>query len=77
MEGSKSAQIQSERFSPWRDKKGIAAYYGCSVRHITNQQRKRKIPYCKFGGRRLFYIPDCDAALKRNEVACIASFPRR
>ena len=33
----------------WTDKAGIAAHFQCSVRHIGNQMRSRRIPYVSFG----------------------------
>jgi hypothetical protein len=50
--------------SPWRDRKGIAAYYGKSVRTISEWKKKRVIPCIEKGGDLLFNIHDCDRALK-------------
>jgi hypothetical protein len=44
-----SGAATSKTESNWADKAGIAAHFRCSIRHIGNQMRSRKIPYVSFG----------------------------
>ncbi len=60
--------------SPWRDKTGIAHYLGCSVRHITALQKRRAIPFVRFGRFVRFNIHDCDRALKVLELKSVGCF---
>jgi excisionase family DNA binding protein len=63
-----------ETDSDWRDKKGIAAYLKCSIRHITNLMLRRKIPYSKLGRIVRFKISEVEAALKATQVKCVGSY---
>lgn len=65
------AQTNAE--SRWRDKKGIAAYFGVSPRHITNLQRRRILPFVKFGRVVRFDVRACDEAAKALEMKSIAT----
>jgi excisionase family DNA binding protein len=67
----------TESTSPWRDRKGIAAHLGVSVRHITNLQRRRVIPYVKVGRVVRFDIHACDQALKAMEIKSVACLVNR
>lgn len=65
-------QMKKDLSSPWRDRAGIAAYFGRSVRQITDWQREKVIPYVKQGRNIMFHIHKCEAALERYEVKSIA-----
>ena len=54
--------------SDWTDRNGIAAHLKVSVRHIQNQERRRRIPYYRIGRRVRFRITEVEAALKVCEV---------
>jgi len=58
--------------TPWRDKAGIAAHFGRSIRCITNWQRKRVIPYVKQGRNVLFHVHKCEQALEKYEIKSVA-----
>ena len=58
--------IQSE--NPWTDKEGVAAHFGCSVRHISNQMKQRRLPFYRFGRCVRFKIPECEEALRAYRV---------
>jgi len=60
------------RQSPWRDKVGIAEYYGRSIRCISNWKRKRVIPFVKQGRNVLFHVQKCDKALEAFEIKSVA-----
>ena len=69
-----SGAATSKSESNWTDKAGIAAHFRCSVRHIGNQMRSRRIPYVKLGRIVRFNIPDCERAIKAFEVKCVGDF---
>jgi len=56
----------------WKDKEGIAAHFGVSVRHVTNLQRRRILPYVKFGRTVRFDVRACDEAAKAREIKSAA-----
>ena len=68
------SSIRAGSSSAWTDKRGIAAYLKCSVRHITNQQRRRRIPFTRLGRSIRFNIPAVDLAMRACEVKSIGSF---
>lgn len=70
--GSETGRAKDD--SPWRDKKGIAEHLVCSVRHITDLQKGKKIPFVKSGRFLRFNIHDCDKALKTLEIKSVACF---
>jgi hypothetical protein len=66
--------VKASSSSGWTDKRGIATHLKCSVRHITNQQRRRRIPFNRIGRCIRFNIASVDAALRASEVKSIGSF---
>lgn len=58
---------------PWRDKAGIAAHFGVSVRHVTNLQRRRVLPYVKLGRNVRFDVRACEEAAKAMEIRAASS----
>jgi len=60
--------------SSWTDKDGIAAHFGCSVRHIGNLTKTRKLPYVKLGRIVRFNVADCERAVKAFEVKSVGCF---
>jgi excisionase family DNA binding protein len=58
----------------WTNKQGIAARYGCSLRHIGNLTKTRKLPYVKLGRIVRFNVADCDRAIKAFEIKSVGSF---
>jgi hypothetical protein len=69
-----SGAATSKSESNWTGKAGIAAHFRCSIRHIGNQMRSRRIPYVKLGRIVRFNIPDCERAIKVFEVKCVGDF---
>ncbi len=65
-------QTKKDPSSPWRDRAGIAAYYGKSIRQITDWQKEKVIPFVRQGRNVMFHIHKCDTALERYEVRSIA-----
>jgi excisionase family DNA binding protein len=70
----REALIASKAKKPWIDKKAIASHFGCSVRHIGNLTRSRKLPYIKLGRLVRFDVDDCDKAIRAFEVKSVGSF---
>jgi hypothetical protein len=60
--------------SSWKNKHGIAAHFGCSVRHIGNLTKTRRLPYVKLGRIVRFNVTDCERAIKAFEVKSVGSF---
>jgi len=60
--------------SPWRDKAGIASYYGVCERTITNLVAKRQIPFKKLGRCIRFNIHTCDKAFENSCVKSVGQF---
>lgn len=58
--------------STWRDKAGIAAHFGVSVRHVTNLQRRRVFPHVKLGRTVRFDVRACEEAAKAREVTSVS-----
>jgi len=59
--------------SPWRDREGIAARYGKSIRQITDWQKEKVIPFVREGRNVIFHIHKCDKALERFEIKSIGA----
>jgi hypothetical protein len=51
--------------SLWRNKRQMAAHYGCDIRTITNFMRRRILPFVKIGRFVRFDIGECDQAMER------------
>ena len=62
------------RESDWVDRLGIAAHLRVSPRHITNQQRRRMIPYHRIGRCIRFKISEVEGALNTSEINSIGHF---
>jgi hypothetical protein len=60
--------------SGWTNKYGIAAHFGCSVRHIGNLTKTRRLPYVKLGRIVRFNVTDCERAIRAFEVKSVGSF---
>jgi excisionase family DNA binding protein len=56
------------------DKKRLAEYLQCSIRHITNLQKSRIIPFYRIGRAIRFKICEVEAALKAYQLKSIGSF---
>lgn len=71
--------MPSKPASQWRDRKGIAAHFAISERHVTNLQRRRILPYVRLGRAVRFDVHACDQALKALEIksiVCLTPFVR-
>ena len=62
--------------SSWKNKDGIAAHFGCSVRHIGNLTKTRKLPCVKLGRMVRLNVADCERAIKAFEVKSVGGFQR-
>lgn len=57
--------------SRWRDKQGIVIHIGVSIRHITELQKRRILPFVKAGRSVRFDIHAVDRALKALETQSV------
>ena len=60
--------------SDWTNKIGIARHLGVSERHITNLQKRRRIPHNRIGRCVRFNKARVDAVMRACEVVSIGSF---
>ena len=58
--------------SPWFTKQELADYWKCSVRHITDLKRERKIPYCK--ALRRYNVNACEKAMERFTIKALGDY---
>jgi excisionase family DNA binding protein len=68
---NQSSAENKVQLSDWTDREGLAAHLKVSVRHIQNQERRRRVPYYRIGRRIRFRISEVEKALKVCEVTSI------
>jgi len=64
----KAVQLYDARRRPLVDREVIQRRYRISRRTLANWMKARRIPFYKIGGKLLFSIEKCDAALERFEI---------
>jgi len=69
---------QADRHSGrWRDRRGIAEYFGLSERSVSNLMRRRVLPFVKIGRIVRFDLAACETAFKVFETRSVGQFSMR